>query len=466
MTITPTGKRPELDQSIIGTSGLLLTGGFVQTDFLNVLNAPRKYRALREMADNDPLIGGFLHAITMLCRQVEWKIVPADDSDAADEAREFVDEVFFKDMSHPWSDFIAEVLTFLPFGFSVFEIVYKVRGGPDEEAPERRSRYDDERVGIRKLAFRSQETIFRWHLQDDGGIEGVEQVPFDRPAVTIPVEKLLLFRTTPGGGNPEGRAITRNAYVAVQRKIAVEAAEGRAAVRSAGVVQLKIPSQYMSAGASDEEKAVFNAYRAMAEKLAQDRQGSAIFPSDRDADGNALFELSYVVADGRRPVDMSAVVERYDSRIATSVLADFLLLGQQSHGSFALSSDKTALFTKSLTGFMLNIADVLNRILLPRLWRLNAFDEALMPTLKPGELESRSLGELGSYVQALSAAGAPLFPDPELESTLRVAAALPEPAPEARPKDVAAAQAQAEIAQQFPPPPRALPAVAGKDKVE
>jgi len=52
-----------------------------------------------------------------------------------------------------------------------------------------------------------------------------------------------------------------------------------------------------------------------------------------------------------------------------------------------------------------------------------------MPTLKPGDLERKDIGALGQLIQALAAAGMPLFPDRELENHIREAAGLPQ-APE------------------------------------
>ena len=36
------------------------------------------------------------------------------------------------DMSHTWADFLAEVLSCLPYGWAYFETVYKLRKGPDQ----------------------------------------------------------------------------------------------------------------------------------------------------------------------------------------------------------------------------------------------------------------------------------------------------------------------------------------------
>ncbi len=56
------------------------------------------------------------------------------------------------------------------------------------------------------------------------------------------------------------------------------------------------------------------------------------------------FEFELVSTGGARQFDTNAIINRYDAKIAMTVLADFIMLGHQKVGSFALSSDKTELF--------------------------------------------------------------------------------------------------------------------------
>jgi hypothetical protein len=419
-------KRP--DRSVIGGTGLD-NFGFIHDDFIQGLNGLNGVRAYREMMDNDPVIFGMLYAIGMLIRGVNWHVEPATgpdvDEELAQQAADFVSSVFLEDMDHPWEEFISEVISFLGYGHDVHEIVYKIRGGKTTD-PATNSRFDDNRIGIRKLAPRAQDTIWRWDMEQDATVKGLWQTLPDRANVYLPIEKILLFRTTSNKGNPEGRSILRGSYVPYTRKQTIEAAEGRAAMRTAGLVELAIPAQFMSPDADDNEKAVFAAYKAVADSVAQDRQGSIVLPSDRDESGNRMFSVAYISTDGRRPADMTNVIERYDKRIAASVLADFMLLGQQAVGSFALSSDKTQLFSRSLTAYLDMIQAPINRVLIPRLWEFNGFDEALMPKFIPGAVSSKALGELGTYISSISSAGARLFPDKNLENVLRDAADLPE----------------------------------------
>ena len=121
----------------VGTSGLVQYGGKIQEDFLRQLQGRQGVANYREMADNDPVVGAILHAVEMLMRTVEWSVDASDTNDeqALDYAAFVAD--CMQDMSHSWDDTIAAILSFLTYGFSVHEIVYKRREGPDQPSEKR-----------------------------------------------------------------------------------------------------------------------------------------------------------------------------------------------------------------------------------------------------------------------------------------------------------------------------------------
>lgn len=345
----------------------------------------------------------------------------------------------------------------LVYGYSLLEVVLKKRNGekgrlwlPTDsnleswrqmemaEPPPPSSKYDDGKVGVHQLALRSQQSVVRWYFDKYHNWVGVQQQIEGEPDVVLSRRRLLHFVTTANRGNPEGRSLLRTAYRSVQRKEQHELSEGRLNHRSSGIVMMTIPEEYMAVDADDEQKAVFNAYKLLATNLAKDKQGGIVFPSTRDDKGNPLFDLKYITSDSRRTTDMGATIERYDKRIASSVLADFILLGQSNVGSFALSSNKTQMFGVALGGFLKSIAGVFNRQLLPKLARLNGIDVELIPELVPGDIESADLQQVGEFLGSLTKAGAQLFPDVELENHLRAMANVP-----LKPEDMATLQIDA-----------------------
>lgn len=193
-----------------GVSGLNRTKGvgYVYEEWLAQLSTSKAKQIYREMRDNDPVIGSMFFAIEMILRRVEWRVVPADTK-KGQEMAEFVEECM-EDMSSTWEDFIAECVSMFPFGFALFETVHKRRNGSKGATS---SRFNDGRIGWRKFAPRAQESILYWIWDDEGGLQAAVQLAApDYHTVPIPIEKLLLFRTTSLKNSPEGRSVLRNSF--------------------------------------------------------------------------------------------------------------------------------------------------------------------------------------------------------------------------------------------------------------
>src|SRR5579862_8132139 len=141
MPKTASAKRPYVRAETlteVGISGLKRFSGFVTEEFVRDLIGRRGMRVWREMKDNSATVGACLGAIDGMARQVDVFVKPySSDSD-------------LHDMSSTWSDTQSEILTMLPYGFQVSEIVYKKRQG-DQNDSSRRSKYTDGLVGWRKL---------------------------------------------------------------------------------------------------------------------------------------------------------------------------------------------------------------------------------------------------------------------------------------------------------------------------
>lgn len=411
---------------VIGSTGLRQFGGFIAEEFLKELSGQRGARIYREMADNDGTVGAVVFAISTLIRQSEWSVQAVDDSPEGEAAKEFVEEVM-GDMSVPWSTVVGEICSMFVHGYAPMEIVWKRRVGPDEPTGETRSAYTDRKIGVRTISLRGQTTISRWDIDPvDDSIRGLWQQPWTGPQVYIPIEKLLLFRTTEDKSNPEGRSVLRNAYRPYYFKKKIEEIEAIGIERDmAGLPVGYVPGRYFAADADPAEKALLNEWKRLVTTIRRDQREGVLLPSDRDASGNLLFDLKLLSTAGSRTFDTTKVIDRYDRAIATSVLADFIFLGQQAVGSFALSSDKTALFATAIGAFVKAICDVFNRHLLPRLWRLNGLPPEYMPSIHCADLEQPNLAELAQFIQTLTGAGAQMFPDRELENHLRKLAGLP-----------------------------------------
>jgi hypothetical protein len=380
------------------------------------------------MRDNDPIVGAFIYSTESLIRQVRFYAQPASKDLKAIREAEFLEECM-DDMSHTFSDFLSETLTMLVYGWAYFEQVHKIRKGPAKKDARYRSKYNDGRIGWRKLAIRSQSTLDSWEFDEDGGIKGMWQVsPPSYGRVFIPIEKGLLFRTQTNQGNPEGRSILRNAFRPWFFKKKLEEVEAIGIERDlSGLPVLEVPPEIMSPNASAADKALRANLENMIQQIKRDEREGLILPCEVDQDGNPTgYKFKLLSSGGRRAVDVDGAIKRYESRMAMSVMAEFLMLGMDKVGSFALASTKTHMFSVALGAMVDSICQTFNRFAVAKLMTMNGVDPQYWPKLAHGDIETPELKEIAGYVNGLTDSGV-LVPDERLELRMRELAGLPMP---------------------------------------
>jgi phage gp29-like protein len=407
----------------LGSSGLRRSGGIINEEFLPNLQGVKGFKVYREMRDNDPVIGAMLYAIDKVITRLEWKIDGEDERTVT-----FVQECL-DDMSDSWDATLQNILSMLVYGWSFHEIVYKIRGGMTND-PKTHSRFNDNRIGWRKWPVRAQETLQEWMLDERGGIQGMIQMdPSGGGLHRIPIEKAVLFRTTTNRNNPEGYSLLRNAYRPWFYKRRIEEIEAVGIERDlAGLPMAYVPPEYLMSTASPAQKAVLQAITDIVQNVKRNEQEGIVFPAAYDDQGNRIFDLTLLSAPGSRQFDTGAVIQRYDQRIAMSLLSDFLLLGSDRVGSFALGTAKVDLWTLAVDSIAKTIAEVVNQFAIPRLLKLNAMRMDRMPELTYGQVSSVELSEVADYVSKLMGVGA-IMPDPALEGHLRSLGDLPDSEP-------------------------------------
>lgn len=411
----------------LGATGLRRTSGYINEEFLPQLKGRKAVQVFKEMSDNDPVVGALLFAVDRLLREVEWRVEPAGSTPEQKEAAEFIEQCM-EDMSSTWDDLISEILTMLPYGWSWHEVVYKRRMGPWEKDGKRRSKFTDNRIGWRKMPIRAQETLQRWVFDETGGIKAlVQMAPPQYKSVVIPIEKSLLFRVSTAKGNPEGRSFLRNAYRPWYMKKRLEELEGIGAERDlAGLPMARVPSDYMSAAKGTDKNKMLEAFKVMVRSVRRNEQDGIIIPRMIDPDTKQdMFDFSLLSSGGSRQFDINGIIRRYEERILMTVLADFILVGHQSVGSYSLHTDKSGLFRLGVQSVANSIADVFNRYAIPRLFEVNGWKLDELPQLIAGDIDPPDLTQLSSFMGQLANAGVNWFPDPELEKFLRDAARLP-----------------------------------------
>ena len=412
----------------IGDTGLKRAAGNIDEEFLPALRGRKAVKVFKEMSLNDPTVGALLFAIEQLLRQVEWTVVIDDQTPEGQEAVEFV-EGCMEDMSHTWDDMVAEALSFIVYGWSWHEIVYKKRVGPWETDPTKRSKFTDGRFGWRKIPIRSQETLLRWVFDEDGGIKAMIQMPPPTYSQrTIPIDRSLLFRARVAKGNPEGVSLLRTAYRPWFFKKRLEEFEAIGVERDlAGMPVARVPSDFFKAPKGSDKNKTFLAFKKMVQNVRRDEHEGLVIPREIDPETKQdLFDFELMSSGGARTFDTNALIQRYEQRILGAVLADWIMLGQTQTGSYAMHVDKTGVFRSALNTLAEIIADTFNRHAIPRLFAANGWKLETLPKIKPSNVDPPNLAELAQFMQSMAGLGMSFFPDPDLEKYLRATAHLPE----------------------------------------
>ncbi|ASR83897.1 portal protein [Arthrobacter phage Shrooms] len=454
------------DMKELGNSGLKISGGQVSEEALPALRGAQGRRTLREMADNDPVVGGVLFAFEQTLGRLPWAIEPGADADKNDEAiAEFVQGAW-NDMSDPWTTTLSSIMSCGVYGWSFHEIVYKKRNGLKDD-PSQRSAFDDGKIGWRKWPIRAQDSLVAWLTDPNGGVQGMTQMTDLGGSVSIPIEKALLFRTNTAKGSPEGRSLLRNAYRSWFYKKRIEEIEAIGIERDlAGLPVAYLDPEFLSSTATPGQVEVREAVLGIVRDIKRNEMEGVLFPLAFDDKGNQLIKLELLSSGGSRQFDTDKIIARYNQQMAMSVLADFLLLGHEGVGSQALGASKIDLWLMSVEAIARNIADVVNQHAIPRLLRINGMDTTNPPKLVYGEVGQLDLKLFGDFIKSMADAGV-ITPDATLEDFVREKANLPQADeddtedmgadPLITPEMAAAAAAMAAGAQ----PPRPAPAPPG-----
>lgn len=409
----------------LGATGLRQFGGYVREEWLRDLSGWRGVRMFREMRDNDPIIGAMFFATEMLLRAVSFHVDPVGKNPDDAEAADFVNSCV-ADMEQTWAEIISQVITFLQYGWQVSEIVYKRRQGQNAN-PQLNSTYDDGMIGWRKFAGRAQETLLHWEFNDSGdAIALVQLLPTGGPLLRVPLSKCLHFRTRLLKNSPEGVSALRNAYTSYFYKKRLMAIEAIGLERDlTGMPIAWVPARLLNSSATADDKAQLEALKKMARDTVRNEQEGFVFPLVYDVNGNKLYDFTLLSTGGRRQFDTSSIIDRYDHRIAATMLADFITLGGgggDSRGSYAQSRNKTDMFSVALVGFLDLITGEFNRSAIPDLLRMNNLKGKCV--MQHGDIARRDLEVLADYAQKLTSSML-LTPDPVLEAHLREEGGLP-----------------------------------------
>lgn len=437
-----TQKPSRVNGKQIGGTGTQIFNGIITGEEYNSLlhgkSAIRQYEIMRR---SDATVRALLQVCSLPVIQSDWHIEAASKDEIDQYAANFInDQLFKKNVNFP--DFIRQVLTLLPFGFSVFEKVLdptaEFEGKP--------------RIGITKLGFRKQVSILRWETEDSkpGITQQLLGTLTSNLLVGIPAERLMIFTNDREGDNYEGISLLRYCYKDWDLK------DKLSLVMAIGLEKAAIPTPVLTVptGASqpDVDSAVENLRQLRANEEAYIKKPIG-------------WEIEKLDMSGQSTSEILPFLEYCDRNILSTGLAQFLTLGSKPSGSKALSVDQTRLFEKALEALQLNIQGTIQKELIDPLIALNFTDlKNGGPQLKVGKIADDDIAAKSDAVSKLVTAGT-LTNNFETENSLRKTLGVPVLPDEF--KDEYDANAEAKKEQSLMPPPapidpNAPPAATGK----
>jgi len=340
---------------------------------------------------NNPIIGGVLRQITMFIRKVDWYVEPADDSSEAKTTAKFYQEQL-DGMKQLWpGETIPQMLTFLNWGWSCLEIIYK--------------QLEDGRIGWDEWRLIPQATRWKWEFSDRGEATHLVQLdPQTYHEIPVPLSKCIHVRDTARNNSPEGFTLLRVAYDAYFYRSGFQQLEGTLFERYGGVQVARLPGEDI-----DNNSEAYQALKNIITTMGITSQTGLVLASDRDPSTNEFYQDFHIEAPAAGATVPSAdpIINRYANEIVGVFGAAITRTGQDGSGSYALADIQNEVFQRNMEAYLDLIADNIQNQAFPRLAEMpyNNIDPKLIPTLRHGKLDQIHLKELGAFLVSLAQAG-------------------------------------------------------------
>lgn len=281
--------------------------------------------------------------------------------DKWDKQVEFLEYVF-SNMKHSFDETLDQILSAIPFGFSVTEPVYeKYKEG----------KYKG-KIGLKKAKTLNPTTV-KFRMNDYGDIIEIVQEIGDK-RISIPIEKIIHYSHDPEFGNPYGssalHAVHKHWYIKDQMyKFANMAYERNGSPLLVGTVKNKNEVGKM---------------RKILDTILS-RTGVAISGTD-----------DIKVLDTTKSMDFVGYINHHNTMIMRGLMIPSLLFGNegQGTGSYALGQSHFDLFLFRLESIQRDLEKVINEKIIKRLIDINFGKQEIYPQLQFAPLMDKDRDKL------------------------------------------------------------------------
>lgn len=380
----------------LGKSGVIIQNGVISREEYNKkLEGKRGLETYNEMRSSDGTVRAALMAVMLPILGAPWHVQERSDDPRDMLAQQIVQASLFEQIS--FDDFARQALTFLPFGFSLFEQVF---GVGDVEGRQY--------VLLNDMGFRKQTSLMRW-IMETTNEPGITQTLQGGGKAEIPDIKLTRFTFEQEGDNYEGRSLLRAAYKHWYMKTEMELIDGmRHEKQGLGILKIRTPNT-----AKEEDKEV-------ARDIAREQRGN----ESNYIEEEEGYSFDFMDMKARTTTDIVPSIQYHNRQILQSVLAQFLDIGSQgSSGSYSASGNQLDLFYKAEEAIAKEFREPINNTVIRNICDLNGL-AGHYPTLEYGRIDSDSVQILSEALNKLYTSGA-ITPDPDTEQYIREFLHLP-----------------------------------------
>jgi SPP1 gp7 family putative phage head morphogenesis protein len=389
----------------VGSSGTEIFAGYFSEEYLQALRGKSGAKIFDEMRRSESQIAMLMAAVMNPIKSANWTIQPFKPEPEYEKHAELVESCFKEQID--FESFLHEALTFIPFGFSVFEVVHSVVFNHPKFGTFN---------GLKTLGFRSQKTIESWNLEKKTGkILSIRQDAYgdtnDKNSAVIAGDFLLVFSNLKEGDNYEGISALRPMYGPWLRKnLYLKLSAIGIEKYAVGVPVGTIPSGKEKSAEAAQFKQVLAAYTSHEAAYITKPEGWTIEIQRGEFDASKIKEI--------------IILE--NTEMVNALVANFLALGMNGGGgAYALGTDLSDFFLSGIQSFANQICGVLNRKAIPDIVKLNFGQQAGYPKFVCTGINDKAGEELANVIQKLQMAGA-IKPDGTLEAFLRKQYKLPE----------------------------------------
>lgn len=403
---------------------LATKSGYIEEEAKQELKFPRAINLYKQMG-RDPNIASAIGVIETMISRVSWEVKVPKTASKEEQERCKKLNYNLKILDRSWEEYILEMTSFLQYGFSPLEKIYK------EIDTAKHGKFK----GWKDFSPIAQETVDRWVYDETTGeligiIQDLTRINTDFRTKTydkkvgIPIKKIMNFRNNPKRNNPQGTSPLVSCYIPYKYSTLVAEIEAVGVAKDLrGVPKLGVEASFLARAsvAGSDEEATLNELTTQASNLSANDQAYVICPLQYDDKGMPLFTFELMgVQGGQKNFSTDEILKRYSNSILQCFFADVLKLGQDAHGSFSLASSKTSLLAFGVESHLKTIQRTLNHDLIPQTYRLNGweYDPDTSCRFEHGDIEDAELEELSKAVQRCVSTGA-IRPTEDVESFLR-----------------------------------------------